>query len=850
MSAERERLTKEIRQDVIYHEMHTSTADFYSQLDILKKNFIAHQDVLNLQNRFQNVCSYFDHLPKWYSFEKNEKTFLDTYSHLQSYVDDWNQEFIKKELDATKIFFDDIDGKSLDIQQRTVAVTDEDNILVIAGAGTGKTLTICGKVRYLIEKKQINPNEILLISYTNKATEELRNRVSRGMDVSIDAKTFHKLGLSLITTSKGYQPRVAEEYLLKSCIQQYFKSLGENPSQIATIMTYFGSYLNIPTEFKDCQNMSDVTAVCQNLQLETLRSKAESYIDKVQQEDRITHAFEKVKSFEELVIANYLFLHGIRYEYERPYPFSTDDPLKKTYQPDFYLPDYDLYLEHFGISADGSVPWLSPEKEREYKLGIDWKREIHKKHGTILLETYSYYQKDGILLEKLEELLCSHDIIFQTCDLTKMYTAWLEHKYMHGYFDFLNLIAEFITLYKSNGYTNNPSSTFRKDLSSNPYLRERERLFLDIVSPIFTRYQDQLKTDNLIDFADMINQAAAAVTSGHLTLPYRYIIVDEFQDISVGRFRLIQAIRDKTQAKVVCVGDDWQSIYRFAGSDIGLFTNFAKYFGYTATLKIEKTYRNSQELVNSAGKFVMTNPEQLKKDLRSASHHVHPIRIVSYQKSPAEALKDIVKDIVTKFGEEATIMVLGRTNSDIERDGLCIFGTGFSLKKIRTSDHNQVFVVSEKYPKLVVEFLTAHRSKGLEADNVIILNLENNILGFPNKIADDPILRLVLTQKDGYLYGEERRLFYVALTRTRNNVYLPVPEQNSKVSIFVNELLKQDTDNIIFCPKTTFSAEQQVFCPKCGSLMSLRHGKFGEFYGCSRYPECHGTRSKNTSQKK
>jgi len=843
LSFERAQRITEIKQNTVHQQMSESVGNFHREIDVLRNNFIAHRDFLRIQDQFQKVYTYFTRLPRWYPFEKGERAFLDTYAHLNSCVGTWNKEFIAKELESTNEFFANIDGKSLDIQQRTAAITDEDNTLIVAGAGSGKTLTICGKVRYLIEEKQIHPEEILLISYTIKATEELKNRVSRDHDVSVDAKTFHKLGLDLITESQQCRPPVADENLLQSYIRTYFAALGKDPQGVATIMTYFGSYLHIPEEFQNCTSLDDVKELCRNLQFETLRSAASTYLKNIQRTNHITHSFEQVKSLEELTIANYLYLNGIDYEYERPYPYTTINLERKPYQPDFYLPEYDLYLEHFGISADGSVPWLPPEKAREYQEGIKWKRSLHRNHGTTLLETYSYYQKEGILLSKLEELLRSHGVLFRPRDLTGMYTAWMEHKYLSGYSDFISLIAEFITLFKSNGYTDLPSEVFAENLPSNPYLRERTRLFLEIVSPIFSGYQKLLQTTNKIDFSDMINCATDMVSRGFLDLPYRYIIVDEFQDISVERFKLIQAIRKKCNAKVVCVGDDWQSIYRFAGSDIGLFTNFETYFGYSAVLKIEKTYRNSQELVTTAGKFVMENPKQLKKNLRSEVHSVHPVKVVPYKTSPAEALKIIVEDIVAEFGEYAHVMVLGRTKYDIEPQGSCVFGDGFSLKKVKTpGSDNQTLVISEKYPHLVLEFLTVHRSKGLEADNVIILNLENKRLGFPNKIVDDPVLELVLTQKDGYLYGEERRLFYVALTRTRNNVYLPVPKRKSSVSVFVPELIKLDPENISYPTEYSLTKKDAVLCPKCGAKMVKRHGKYGWFYGCSRYPDCRGTR--------
>jgi DNA helicase-4 len=490
------------------------------------------------------------------------------------------------------------------------------------------------------------------------------------------------------------------------------------------------------------------------------------------------------------------------------------------------------------------VPWLSKEEAEKYIEGMKWKRAFHKKHGTTLLETYSYYNKDGILTEKLTEILQKHTVVFHSRDLRELYVVWMKKKYLSGYNDFIHLASTFIILYKSNGYTGLPYDTLNKSQLGrlNLYYQQRTDLFLKIVSPIYQKYQNYLKHSGKIDFSDMINEAASIVASASSSESYKYIIIDEFQDTSVGRYRLIQTLREKTGAKIVCVGDDWQSIYQFAGSDIGLFTNFEKYFGYSSLVKIENTYRNSQELIDIAGKFVMANPQQIRKELCSLHHRENPVRFVPYALGQvSKALEIIVDDIVATFGVNTKVMVLGRTNYDI-RDKItnsCIFGESFSLK------YNQsgVLIISEKYPGLTLEFLTVHRAKGLESDNVIILNLEDKFLGFPNKVEDDPVLELVLTTGDGFLYAEERRLFYVALTRTRNNVYLPIPEKISNRSMFVRELEKQ------IAPKDA-PPNDQTLCPVCGSAMIIRKGKYGLFYGCSRYPNCNGTRQLSNEQKK
>ena len=273
----------------------------------------------------------------------------------------------------------------------------------------------------------------------------------------------------------------------------------------------------------------------------------------------------------------------------------------------------------------------------------------------------------------------------------------------------------------------------------------------------------------MIDFNDMIVLATKYVKENDIK-KYKYIIVDEYQDTSYIRYLLLKEIINKTGAKIICVGDDYQSIYRFNGCDLNMFLNFKKYFGYTKVLKINNTYRNSQELINVAGSFIMKNKRQLYKKLKSSKTIKRPIKIM-YGKNLQKLL-----DIVIKKYQK--VLILGRNNFDIEKY--------FKL------DSEGYFI----YRGVRIRYLTMHASKGLEEECVIIINLIDDVLGMPNKIKDDKILKYVNKNYDKYPYEEERRLFYVALTRTKNEVFLLT--EKDKKSIFVKELIKDYSRYIEF----------------------------------------------------
>ena len=285
---------------------------------------------------------------------------------------------------------------------------------------------------------------------------------------------------------------------------------------------------------------------------------------------------------------------------------------------------------------------------------------------------------------------------------------------------------------------------------------------------------------------------------------------------------------DRTGAKFFCVGDDWQSIYRFAGSDISLFTDFEKYFGYTKILRIEKTYRNSQQLIDVASTFVLKNPMQLKKNLRSDKTLDYPLVFWGFDDYPRKSLQQMINKIVLDFGINSSVLLLGRTNYDLE----IAKKTGLFKNYYQNRKQKLEYI---PIPELQIDFMSVHKSKGLEADNVILLNFKNDKLGFPNQIADDKVLNLVLTNEEDFKFAEERRLFYVAITRTKNRTFILTDNRNP--STFLKEFTA--SKSVCFISVRQTANEGQEKCPLCktGNLLKVEHnGK--SFVGCSNFPRC------------
>lgn len=307
------------------------------------------------------------------------------------------------------------------------------------------------------------------------------------------------------------------------------------------------------------------------------------------------------------------------------------------------------------------------------------------------------------------------------------------------------LIFTFINLYKSNyNDINYLLNLYQKSHFIN-------KIYFKIILEIYHIYNQELKASNLYDFNDMIKIATNNINNNIIKTNYKYIIIDEFQDTSLNRFKLIDAIMKQNNAKIFVVGDDYQSIYRFSGCNLDIFLNFNKLVSNLNIINLDYNYRNPKEIIDVANSFIMKNKNQIKKETICLKNINKPIKICFY-KNKRTAIEKILKYIDTKY------LILGRNNTD-----------------------KDIFNVQDK------PFLTIHKSKGLEEDNIILINLTNNNNSLPSKIKNHKIINKLI-KTDYYPYEEERRLFYVALTRTRNNIYLLVPKSN--YSIFIKELMK------------------------------------------------------------
>jgi len=691
--------------------------------------------------------------------------FIDDFENIHSLVEKHNEQVVQDALESNKEFFDHCLKYPLDKQQRRSIVSEEDNCLVVSSAGSGKTSSIVGKVKYLIEIKHINPQNILLISYTNKAAAELTER----MGISgLRGYTFHKLAIDIIGEVTRQKPSICDN--TDALFVKIYHKLLENEEFKKSVVEYFVDYQMQESNWE--------------------RNKEERRQQLSEQKEvRLKSQFPDmdgntiyVRSEQEQKICFVLSALGIKFRYEEPYEYPLADEMHSQYKPDFSI-YYEkngktkrIYLEHFGVDEHRLVPiWFAKDKgityeeaNQKYNDGITWKKAAHEKFGTTLLTTSSADFHYSDIRNTLRKMLEGVGVTVQEKTDAELYDMVLPPNSKQEK-AFIRLVVTFVTLIKSS------CKSIQEVLKQTEYIKDDRSTFIikRIFQPVYDRYIEELKNSNQIDFTDAILLATEICRTTH-PVKYEYIIVDEFQDISVDRYNFLKVLREGSPlAKLYCVGDDWQSIYRFSGSDMALFNQFSDYFGPTEINKIETTYRFGEPLVSLSSQFIQRNKAQVKKDI----HPFNPQAKTELQFCAYERRDycNTIGQLVASIPADKSIFLLGRYSFDD-------YYLSFMYKSEKEGNRFFYHIGDRR-----IEFLTVHKSKGLEADYVIILQCNKDTYGFPSMISDDPVLNYVLTKSDQYPYGEERRLFYVAITRAKVKTYVMYDKRFP--SVFIDEFL-------------------------------------------------------------
>lgn len=788
--------------------------------------------------------------------------------------------FVESELVRFKEFFDTVESKPLTEEQRLSVVVDEDATLVLAGAGSGKTSVITAKAAYLVKAGIRKPEEVLLLAFAKNAAQEMSERIATRTGVPVVARTFHALAYDIIGAVEGSKPALAEhasdDLAFTNLIKAILRELVERLNDVShAIISWFSQFLAVSQPEWDFAKKADFYAHLKAADLRTLQG-------------------ERVKSYEELLIANWLFQNGIAYEYEPLYEHELPKGSgRREYCPDFRLTESGIYIEHFGVrrqkQPDGQVAFTTaPFVDRaQYLKDMTWKRELHAEKGTTLIETYSYERQEGNLLSALEEKLAPH-VELKPRPILEIYDRVVDLKQVDS---FSQMLGTFLRKFKNGSYTISACEASATKLK----LGERAKAFLTIFAPVYDEYQRRL--GQRIDFEDMVLRASRYVETGLYISPFRHILVDEFQDISQGRARLVQALKAQhADARLFGVGDDWQSIFRFAGSDLHLMRNFGMEFGGTFVraqgvhriVDLGRTFRSVDQIAYAAQRFVLKNKAQLSKTIIPAGVAETPAFRVAHVKARGEqaALEAVLSDLSNEAsGSKPSVLLLGRY-------------------RFVAPDMPQL---QRKFPRLQLSYKTIHASKGLEADHVILLSANSGAMGFPSEIVDDPLLDLVSPTPEQFAHAEERRVMYVALTRARKTFTMVASQ--TRPSQFVTELQDDPANSfqgeagakartyscgecggrfievsdrdgrlVFLCEHTELCGNRVAACPNCENDLPVakglqdakqcscsavlpscpkckdgwlveRTGKYGAFHSCVRFPLCDGKAQSSTKRR-
>jgi DNA helicase-4 len=752
-----------------------------------------------------------------------------------------NEAWVAKQREKHKKLFTSGMGYPLNDEQIDAVLHDEHRSLIVAGAGTGKTSTIVAKVQWIFAQDLSTPKRTQLLAFNRDAAKEINTRLGIKRKEDELASTFHALGNKLRSQAKGEKRRVHKMVKDKQLLQAFIrKSIDDGLAS--------GDYQHDIQQFLLYFRYPEATPVPLDGSKEQ-RGFADGH-------DIRTITGEKVKSNSEALIANWLTANGIAWQYEEKYEHKTSNPEYSQYRPDFYLPEHQVYIEHWAQSKEGRLPpeWGQLD-QIEYKRGMQKKRKLHQIHKTRLVETFSANDGGLSIREALTAAMQRYDIPLRPVSPEELAKLLKAEEVIQPV---ITLISSFLALFRENDTnlaTLKATAAERRDY--------RTQAFLELFEYLHRQYQALLDQDEGIDFADMIREAVEAISTGQAKIELDYLLVDEFQDISRGRAKLLKAIlAANPRCRLVAVGDDWQAIYRFNGSDIGVMTDFKAQFGYTLQSYLSATHRFDTKLKAATSEFVQENPEQIRKNLTSTKKGSEPaIEIVSTagakvtataRKALADHLKGTKKTPDELSDDDQRNESFSDTD-DLGSDPDKMDAVAEVLKRIADEDEAAGVLVLGRYnfaearlgkredrpSTLQIRFSTVHSAKGMEADYVIVLDVISGRWGFPSEIDDDPVLNLVLGIASEFPNAEERRLFYVALTRAKKKAFIMTVDEVQ--SSFVVELEESKYDGLVIPSNVS---ERVADCPVCKSAtLVLRISQYGPFFACSS-PRCAGKASK------
>ena len=477
--------------------------------------------------------------------------------------------------------------RSLTEEQARAVAQDEDVTLVLGGAGTGKTSVIVGKALYLAQGLDVDASQILVLAFNRKAAGEIRERLPEDL-AGVQVSTFHSFGRRVIAESE-IAPTVSrlatDNFACTRALTSILEAMLRDPRTYKVVVEFL-AYRSSPYR-----------------SLFEFKTVAE-YQEYVRSVERRNLNGDLVRSYEEVLVSNFLTEHGVKFRYERPYEERTADRKHQQYRPDFYLPEYGIYLEHFALDRKSRPP----EMWGDYSDSVEWKRQLHRVSGTTLIESHSWEVGD-LRFDALRQKLEAHGVEMERRDCAELVIELARQKIL--------VLADLLNTFMKHAKAADLSVDDMLERAGTGSTRERSERFLTIYETVRERCEQLLRDERAVDFTDLIKRATGLIENDAWQSPFRYVLVDEFQDISADRIALLRSLKRPGVAYFL-VGDDWQSIYRFAGSDVHLMMSCSEYLGHVAECHLTQTFRFGERVQTPSTGFTQANPEQSRRELRPA----------------------------------------------------------------------------------------------------------------------------------------------------------------------------------------------------------------------------------------
>ena len=789
----KENIGKDISELYLKHDLYNTRKETYLTYHERKK-------LIDISEKCLNTCFSFKNRSKLLDEPSNDfvTKSITELSYLLSEFERYdNEQFIQERIQKYDYLFQK-SSFPLDNSQKRAIVTDDTHNLVVAGAGSGKTEVLITRAAYLTEREpdKVGAKKILILAYQNKAAGEVKKRLNERFGIDdVEIRTFHSLGKKILEEGcRNSEKEIPKLKFEGSNFEQEFSSYVDN---LFNLRKTDGDFQKKIIEYMKFYHDDKVIKSKDDFE------EKEEFYKYMMNLTYTTIDGTKVKSEAERAILNFFISHNlngetIRIFYEHPaqwMAYTDVNGNSKIPKPDFFFPDYDIYLEHWAVDKDGEVPdWFGGKNASEkYRIGMERKIEKFAQQDKYSLVETTYYEFKERSLEKT---------------LIEKMTKKLKAKYPEKDFEFTPIayeklidrlnegckasikglsfnIGRFITIAKT--YNLSPKKIEQRLL--NERWSSKQKMFANIALDVYETYETKLRNENKIDFSDMINLAVKELKENQEICKdsFSQILIDEYQDISAQRYELIRELMKKNNGcKLFCVGDDWQSIMGFSGSNLDYFVNFHDYFDHPAKTDLSVNYRSCKSIVDTGAEIIKYNKgAQIEKDTLASNSAENPIKVYIYKQKAshmyysqvAKHCVDSIKQYLDGGYEPKDILLLSRIGKNPLMQN--------KLMEYANSLNVPISFDGAKNPNKI-PFMTVHKSKGLQAKVVFLFNVVEGLYGFPCELENPDIFEPATLSRKRDRYEEERRLFYVAVTRAMND--LIIYTKKGSVSKFIYEI--------------------------------------------------------------